>query len=158
MRRPWNIVDVPVYSLATYAGDRVNMNICTYVTAISMNPKMYAIGIYYGTKTFEILNKSDSAVLQFLSKNNIDLVRYLGKKSGKKADKQKYLERKDKLIQWKKHSVLKDASAYVELKIVDCKNIQGDHELFWFKATAYRTVSQENILMFQDLVDQRIIL
>jgi flavin reductase (DIM6/NTAB) family NADH-FMN oxidoreductase RutF len=158
MRRPWNIVDVPVYSLATYSVDKVNMNICTYVTAISMKPKLYAIGVYYGTQTLENLNASDTAVLQVLSKKNTDLVRFLGKKSGKKTDKQNYLERKSRLIRWKGHSVLKDASAYVELKVMDRKNIRGDHELFWFQTTGYRTVSQDNILMYQDLVDQKIIL
>lgn len=158
MRRPWNIVDVPVYSLATYAGEMVNMNICTYVTAISMKPKLYAIGVYYNTKTLDFLGSSDMAVLQILSKKNIGLVRYLGKKSGKKVDKQKYLERKNGLIQWKGRSVLKDACAYLELEVVDRKNIQGDHELFWFQARSYRTVSDYNVLMYQDLVDQKIIL
>lgn len=41
MKRPWNLANVPVYSLATYAGQKVNMNICTYVSAVNMKPKRY---------------------------------------------------------------------------------------------------------------------
>lgn len=158
MRRPWNIVDVPIYSLATYAGDRVNMNICTYVSVVSMSPKIYAIAIDYNTKTFENLEQSDTTVLQILNKKNIGLVRYLGKKSGKIADKHIYLKRKNCLTLWKGYPVLKDANAYVELKMLERKNIRGDHELFWFEAMNYRTVSEENVLMFQELVNQKIIL
>ncbi len=33
VKRPWNIVNMPVYSLATYVDDQLNMNVCTYVTA-----------------------------------------------------------------------------------------------------------------------------
>ena len=92
MRRPWNIINQPVYSLLTKDSlGNINMNICTYVSAVSMNPKIYMIAIYYNTKTYENLINSDSAVLQLLSKDNISLVRGLGKKSGMKIDKDKYL-------------------------------------------------------------------
>ena len=44
MKRPWNIISPPVYSLVTYDEEgKVNMNICTYVSAVSMKPKMYSI-------------------------------------------------------------------------------------------------------------------
>ena len=32
MKRPWNIISPPVYSLVTYDDEgKVNMNICTYI-------------------------------------------------------------------------------------------------------------------------------
>ncbi len=40
-KRPWNLIDVPVYSLVTRNGDETNMNLCTYVTAIA-KPKRRA--------------------------------------------------------------------------------------------------------------------
>ena len=53
MKRPWNIVDHAVYSLVSYDNENnINMNICTYVSAISMKPKVFMIAIYYGTKTY----------------------------------------------------------------------------------------------------------
>ncbi|MBK7440819.1 MAG: flavin reductase [Bacteroidetes bacterium] len=82
MRRPWNIVDQPVYSLATYADGHFNMNICTYVTAVSMSPKMYAVAVYHNTKTLFNLQNTDTAVLQLLSTEQIKLVNILGKNRG----------------------------------------------------------------------------
>ena len=44
MKRPWNIVDHAVYSLVSYDNENnINMNICTYVSAISMKPKVFMI-------------------------------------------------------------------------------------------------------------------
>ena len=60
MKRPWNIISPPVYSLVTYDEEgKVNMNICTYVSAVSMKPKIYSIAIDYTTKTYK-LYKLDS--------------------------------------------------------------------------------------------------
>ena len=80
MKRPWNIIDAAVYSLATYHNDILNMNICTYVTAISMQPKLYAIAVYNHTKTLDNLLQPSSAVLQLLHKEQYKLVKMLGKK------------------------------------------------------------------------------
>ena len=82
MKRPWNLANIPVYSLATYDGQKVNMNICTYVSAVSMKPKRYIVAVYHQTKSLENILKSKTAVLQVLSKEHISLVNVLGKKSG----------------------------------------------------------------------------
>ena len=86
MKRPRNIIDAAVYSLATYHNDTVNMNICTYVTAISMQPKLYAIAVYNHTKTLDNLIQSSSAVLQLLHKDQYKLVKMLGKKEMLQSD------------------------------------------------------------------------
>ena len=43
MRRPWNRVDLPVYSVSSRLNDQHNMHICTYVSAVSMEPKRYMV-------------------------------------------------------------------------------------------------------------------
>lgn len=158
MRRPWNIINSPIYSLATYENGKVNMNICTYVSAISMHPKQYLVAIDYKTQTYQNLLEADHAVLQILSFDNIKLVKPLGKKSGKKTDKQAYLLKKDALIDWNGHQVLKGAAAYVQLRKIEAYNSGGDHEHFFFQMEKFKTISEHNILMFQDLIDQKIIL
>ena len=58
MKRPWNIIDSPIYSLQTVdEKGKINMNICTYVTAVSMKPKIYAIAIDYNTLTYKNVKK-----------------------------------------------------------------------------------------------------
>lgn len=158
MKRPWNIVDVPVYSLATYTDTSVNMNICTYVSAVSMSPKLYMIAIDYHTKSFENLRQKDRAILQLLHSTHAPLVKLLGKKSGQRIDKEKQLDRKDMLTTWDERKVLRNASAYLSLVIKDSTNIGGDHELFYFEVEKSVSKSSENILMFQELIKQGIIL
>ncbi len=158
LKRPWNIVDVPVYSLATYDGDRVNMNICTYVTTVSMKPKIFMIAVYYGTRSLDFVEKSNEMVLQILHQDHSPLVRPLGKKSGNFYDKERFLISKKLLTRWNGKQVLKNACGYLLLEKKGRMNIGGDHELFWFEVKKSKTISEHNILMFQDLVKEGIIL
>ena len=158
MKRPWNIVDVPIYSLASYDSEEVNMNICSYVSAVSMKPKLYMIAIDYQTKTFSNLSATDRAVLQLLHQDHAPLVSLLGKKTGNKVNKAQRLEKKELLTEWNGYTVLKDSCAYISLKVKDRTNIGGDHELFYFEVEKSVTKEEQNILMFQDLVQKGIIL
>ncbi|MEP0986610.1 flavin reductase [Ekhidna sp.] len=158
VKRPWNIVNVPVYSLATYDRGQVNMNICTYVTAVSMKPKLFMVAIDYSTKTYENLKNGSQSVLQVLHQDHKQLINSLGKKSGKSFNKLEFLQKKNLIDDWNENNVLKGACGYLELKKMGHKNIDGDHELFWFKVTKSSTKSEKEILMFQDLIEEGIIL
>lgn len=158
MRRPWNIIDSPVYSLATYADGKLNMNICTYVTAISMKPKQYAIAVYDNTKTLANLEVNSTCILQLLHLNQLGLVRKLGKQSGLNIDKQAWLDKHEHLDYWQDYAVLKDACAYLKLELIKRVDTGGDHQLFCFEATQYSTLCEQDVLMFQDLVEAKVIL
>jgi len=143
MRKPWNLPDLPVHSLMTLGKDGlINMNICTYVTAVSLEPKRYAIAVYEGTKTLENLQDSDVAVLQYLHPDQIKLVRHLGQKSGMSFDKNAWLRKGDRLIEWRGYEVLSGASALVELKKLD-QWPAGDHDLFLFDVIASKSLREE---------------
>jgi flavin reductase (DIM6/NTAB) family NADH-FMN oxidoreductase RutF len=140
MRKPWNLPDLPVHSLMTPGADNaLNMNICTYVTAVSMQPKRYAIAVYEGTRTLANLALSDVAVLQYLHPDQIKLVRHLGQKSGMSFDKNAWLRKSDRLTTWRGYEVLAGASAWVELRTLD-RWPAGDHELFLFDVIASKTL------------------
>ena len=158
MKRPWNIIDLPVYSLLSNdINGNINMNICTYVSAVSMKPKIYSIAIDFKTKTYDNLIASDRVVLQLLSKKNISLVRTLGKKSGKKIDKNNYLKKK-KLFNWKGYEVLENVCALVELVKIEEIKINGDHHIFLFDTVSYKSFSDKDILTTKDLIEKKIIL
>ena len=142
MQRPWNLVDLPVYSLITFDEKGLNMNICTYVSAVSMNPKVYSIAVYKGTKSLENILNNEIVVLQLLSPNQANLIKYLGKKSGIDFNKHTYLKNKKVLIPWKNYEILKDVSAVIELKKSTCVDV-GDHVLFILKAISYKSFSSE---------------
>lgn len=158
MRRPWNIINVPIYSLATYPAQGVNMNICTYVAVISMKPKLYSIAIDYQTQTYQNLQKTNEVVLQLLSHDSIKLVKTLGKKSGTHYDKQAYLEKKKSLSEWHGFKIIDNACSYLKLDKLEEIDTKTDHALFTFELKKYLVKSEDNILMFQDLIDQKIIL
>lgn len=127
-KRPWNQTDHPVYSLSTIDIEGVaNMNICTYVSAVTLKPKKFMVAVDIKSQTHVNITKSMIGVLQLLSEKDIDLVRRLGKKTGKEKNKLKTL--KDRTTIWKEFTVL--TSAYSYLYIEFSKRLEvGDHDLF----------------------------
>ena len=159
MKRPWNIINPAVYSLITYdEHDTLNMNICSYVSAVSLKPKLYLIAIDYSTKTYKNLKQNSVVVLQLLNKSHLKIIRKLGKMSGFSYDKEKYLKSKGILSDWKNHRVLKDVCALLELKKMSEINIEGDHAIFTFSVSKFKTLSEDSVLTFKDLIDNKIIL
>ena len=71
------------------------MNLCTYVTAISLKPKRYVVGVFKDSCTYDRMRTSDKAVLQFLGKDNLPQCRLLGLKSGRRVDKTALLNKRN---------------------------------------------------------------
>lgn len=143
MKRPWNLSDLTVYSLATYQAGIVNMNVCTYVTQISMQPKLYAVAVYNNTQTLINLQRTDFAVLQVLHHTQGNLVQTLGEKSGMLMNKHQWLLQNALLTTWQKVPVLKGASAYLFLKKMQHVPGHADHQLFTFEVLTYKTNDAE---------------
>lgn len=159
MKRPWNIINPAIYSLITYDDNgKLNMNICSYVSAVSLKPKLYILAIDYSTKTYENLKQNSVVILQLLNQSHLKIIRKLGKSSGHSIDKEKYLSSKNLLDKWKSNTVLKDACALMELKKTSEINIEGDHAIFTFGVLKFTTLSENHILTFKDLIDNKIIL
>lgn len=126
MKRPWNRVDLPIYSVSSYNEQEANMHICTYVSAVSMEPKRMMVAIYKGTKTLALVEQNPHFVLQLLSKSQYNLIKLLGQSSGNNIDKISRLKKRNLLSSWKQFNVLKDALAYMELATLE-KIDAGDH-------------------------------
>jgi flavin reductase (DIM6/NTAB) family NADH-FMN oxidoreductase RutF len=156
MKRPWNLVDLPVYSIASTGKHGLNMNICTYVSAVSMQPKRYMVAIYHNTQTLDNVMKNKQFVLQLLRDDQYSLVNTLGKKSGKNYNKENYLRKKDELIMWNGSEVLKNAAAYIELKVLS-RLPAGDHDMFLCDVTAFKVREEKRILMISELSKRKII-
>lgn len=156
-KRPWNIIDAQVYSLATYDKEKVNMNILTYASAVSIKPKRYAVAVYRDTKTLANLMKNDHAVLQILTTRHLDLVRSLGKRSGHHTDKDHFLKKKSRLTKWDGLDVLQACAGLIHLKVLSLQNA-GDHELFLFdvfRSASFMTDAE--LLMLRHLRNKKII-
>jgi hypothetical protein len=150
MKRPWNIPDLPVYSIASVDKGKVNMNICTYVTAVSMKPKRYAVAIYHGTKTLQNVKASRVFILQLLHEDQYRLVNVLGKKSGKQYDKEQYLKKRDMLTDWKGWELLTDAVAWLWMEVISVQRA-GDHDLFLCEVKAWKASGDGKVLTISEL-------
>lgn len=155
MKRPWNLANIPVYSLATGDGGRVNMNICTYVSVVSMDPKRYMVAVYLNTQSLHNLQQSNTAVLQLLGKKHIALVNVLGKKSGKTYNKEQYLIKRQQVEIWDDSLVLSGCAAWVKLKKRWSKEA-GDHTIFVFDVIGSKT-NHDNVLMLDDLREKKLV-
>jgi flavin reductase (DIM6/NTAB) family NADH-FMN oxidoreductase RutF len=156
MKKPWNRINLPIYSISVKHGNNENMNIATYVSSISLTPKKMMVCLYKNTKTLEIAEKNPHFIIQLLSKDQINLVRLLGKTSGFKKDKMDALEKKDLLIQWKGFKVLKDSLAFIEVKAFNFFEA-GDHIAFLCDVIAFKNIHEGSNLTLDDLRKQKII-
>jgi flavin reductase (DIM6/NTAB) family NADH-FMN oxidoreductase RutF len=149
-KKPWNRINAPVYSVSTAHGAAYNMNICTYTTAVSMQPKQFIVAIYEDTKTLELVKQSNRLVLQLLAEPQYRLIPLLGQKSGKKIDKIARLEKRSLISEWQGFKILKEALAVMELKIIN-SFAGGDHQLFLCELVAYKNLNEGEALSLDTL-------
>ena len=145
-----------MYSISSNAGDVFNMNICTYVTAVSMQPKKMVVAIYKNTKTLELVNKNRQFVLQLLAAGQYRLVDILGKKSGHTIDKISRLEKRNLLTEWNGYKILKEALAVMEL-VVTGTMPGGDHKIFLCDMVRYKNLQDGNPLGLNELRKHKLI-
>jgi flavin reductase (DIM6/NTAB) family NADH-FMN oxidoreductase RutF len=130
MRKLWNRPDLPVWSMVTKdETGHSNLNICTYVTSISMKPKRILVALYRGTKTLENIEKTQHGLLQLLSEELAPVVRVCGQQSGYAMNK---LARLQKRYTFNEHAGLpyfETAAGYMELRFTQLIDVHGDHVL-----------------------------
>jgi flavin reductase (DIM6/NTAB) family NADH-FMN oxidoreductase RutF len=141
MKKPWNRVDLPVYSVSSRDGDDRNMHICTYVSGVSMSPKRFMVALYKGTRTLELVERNPSFVLQLLAEDQARLVALLGRKSGHHADKVGLLVKRDATTEWKGFTVLREALAWMELSVLDRMDA-GDHVMMLCDLVSHRNARE----------------
>jgi flavin reductase (DIM6/NTAB) family NADH-FMN oxidoreductase RutF len=149
-KKPWNRVNLPVYSVSSQANGKANMHIITYATQISMQPKRYILGIYNGTQTLENINSNPEIVLQLLAEDQYRLVDLLGKKSGKNIDKIVRLQKRKELTEWNGFPVLQHCLAVMHLKVIS-QFEGGDHQCFLCDVMAYKNLSEGEPLTLDTL-------
>jgi flavin reductase (DIM6/NTAB) family NADH-FMN oxidoreductase RutF len=155
-KKPWNRVDLPVYSISSKGNEYDNMNIITYASAVSMKPKRFICAVYKNTKTLENVRLNGSFVLQILSDTQYALVRLLGKQSGNKINKIGRLRKRNLISDWKGFNVLKDALAVMEMNIIN-EIDGGDHVCFLCDVVAYKNLNDGNELTLNILSEKKII-
>ena len=143
-KKPWNRVNLPVYSVSSN-GEKPNMHICTYVSAVSMQPKRMMVAIYHGTQTLLNVEKDQAFLLQLLADHQYNLVNQLGKLSGKNIDKINRLHKRKLLAEWEGFPVLLQALAVMHLKVVN-EMEGGDHRMYLCDVIGYKNLNEGDAL------------
>jgi flavin reductase (DIM6/NTAB) family NADH-FMN oxidoreductase RutF len=147
MRKLWNQPDCAVWSLSTKSSSQTpNMNICTYVTAISLSPKLILIGVYKNTKTLENIYVGGQVLLQLLSEDLLSVVRVCGQRSGKNFNKIAYLQNRYELNDIQGLYYFNGAIGYSELEIEQLIETSGDHVLLVGKVLKTRYLQKAKVL------------
>jgi flavin reductase (DIM6/NTAB) family NADH-FMN oxidoreductase RutF len=155
-KKPWNRVDLPVYSISSKGNEYDNMNIITYASAVSMKPKRFICAVYKNTKTLENVRSNGAFVLQILSDTQYALVRLLGKQTGNKINKIERLNKRNLLSEWNGFNILKEALAVMEMKIIN-EIDGGDHVCFLCDVVSYKNLNDGKELTLNILSDKKII-
>ncbi len=161
-KRPWNRVDLPVYSISSKAvNGNATMNSITYAQAVSMQPKQFVCAIYQNTQTLSNVQENPHFVLQILSTHQYRLIELLGKKSGKNTDKMEQLEKRKLLTEWKGFPILKDCIAVIEMNAQPLQIQAGqavpDHSLFLCDILSYKNLNDGEALSLNFLREKNMI-
>ncbi len=155
-KRPWNRVNLPVYSISSKTDGNKNMHIITYASQISMQPKRFVCGIFKGTQTLENVTKQGEFILQLLAAAQYRLVDLLGKQSGKQIDKISRLTKRSELAEWNGYPILKNCLAVMQLKVISTFE-GGDHQGFVCDVTAYKNLNEGEALTLDILRAHKLI-
>ena len=119
MRKLWNRPPIAVWSLSTKnSSGQSNMNICTYVTATSLKPKLLTIAVYHGTQTHKNISVGSTVLLQLLTEELASIVRICGQQSGRTIDKLARLRKRYEIQQHNGLQYLAVCAGFSELRIV----------------------------------------
>lgn len=125
---PYTALSSPVWSLAT-GGPTPTMNILTYFTPVSIDPRMCAVAVFKGSLSLRNLDAEGAAVLQLLGGRHAGLVELLGKRSGADVDKLAALEALGEPVE-ERYGVPTLASALAVVELEPVRTVDaGDHEL-----------------------------
>jgi len=154
-RKLWNRADWPVWSLSTIDEQGIhNMNICTYVVPVSMEPKGFVVALYDNTKTLANVQHSKKGYLQLLSQDQKKIIKRFGSNSGFKKEKLKNL--KDPLVEVDGHMILAECMGYVEL-LFDHMHEGGDHVLGYARVISSKNLNLGDVMTTHFLKEQKII-
>lgn len=147
MRKLWNRGDDAVWSLCTKSEKGVaNMNICTYVTAVSLEPKLMMVAVYKNTQTLKNVAVGKIVLLQLLGEDLAPVVRVCGQLSGKDIDKISRLKKRYELLVEKDLYYFKEAAGFMELEVEQLIETTGDHDLLVGKVLKVKNLHDKIIL------------
>jgi len=158
MRRIWNRPAYPVWSVSTVnEAGQGNMNICTYVTPVSLQPKLMLVSLYHHTRTLANVQSTKRALLQLLTREQLTAVRTCGRQSGNDIDKIARLMTTHPIASYHDVSYFANCAGFMELNFVDFVAVGADHLLGVARVETAKNLTDGEILTTEYLKEQGII-
>ena len=122
------------------------MNICTYVTAVSLEPKLMMVAVYKNTQTLKNVAVGKIILLQLLGEDLAPVVRVCGQMSGKHIDKISRLKKRYELKEEAGLHYLSEAAGFMLLEVEQLLETSGDHYLLVGKVLKAKNLHDKTIL------------
>lgn len=155
-KKIWNRVNLPVYSVSSVSSDGVpNMNICTYASAVSMDPKRFMVALYKETKTLKNVRANNKMLLQVLSQANLHRVRRLGFSSGNEKDKLQGMD--EELTEFQDGlRYLNECMGFMKLEVIKWIDA-GDHIMTLCDVKYSKNITEHHPMTMHDLREKGIV-
>ncbi len=115
------------YGITTREDDQVNAMVANWVTQVSFEPRMIAMGLQKTSHTYGLISRGRVFAVNIFDKDSAEALKPYSKGRSKNPDKMKDAQFKE--APETGCPILDGAAAYVECKVVDIFDTGGDHNI-----------------------------
>jgi flavin reductase (DIM6/NTAB) family NADH-FMN oxidoreductase RutF len=139
MKSLLKLVNYSIFSVTTYANQKINANIVCWAMQTAMKSKYLTIALDKNDYTIELVKESGILNLNLLSVKQSKLIAKLGRKSGRSTNK---FFRLNYLLDERGCPILLDSVGYLQCEVHDNAD-SGDHEVFVCKVLKQKFLNPE---------------
>lgn len=115
------------YALTSKHGDTVNAMVVNWVTQVSFEPRLLAVGLQKTSRSYELVTTEKVFALNLFHKENADAIKPYTKSTSKNPDKMRDAHYTPAPATG--CPILEGASAYIECRVRQVIDIGGDHDI-----------------------------
>lgn len=135
--------DYEVHAITTVYEGKMNANIATWVMQSAMKGKAMSVALAKEDYTIELVRKSGIFNINFLSQEQVNLVRLLGKRSGRQCDK---FERLPYALDLRNCPYLLDSIGYIACEVLGSID-SLDHQVFVASVVEQKILHPEKVCL-----------
>ena len=140
------------YSITSKAEDNVNAMVANWVTQVSFEPRLLAIGLQKTCYTHELIEKGGVFAVNIFRKEDVETIKPFTKSRAKNPDKMN--EASFEPAPETGCPILDGAAAYIECRVVRIVDTGGDHDIVVGEVVAagvYKPGDASEMLSLPDL-------
>lgn len=120
------LVPYGLYAVTCRHGDQTNAFTASWLTQCSFDPPLVALAVRADSLSYELIDRSGGYVVNFVSRNELELLKLLLKPVAKVGDKLAGRDIRDSSVG---APILTDAVGWLACRVTE-RSVPGDHALF----------------------------